>query len=136
MNGSRPPGEKIEQFVPASASVWQLGGGCVPKGIVPTIESSPLPVIVSRELKAGPHRPLSRTAGIPGQTNAGFPEHSGVIFKERRRADLRIRFDDPVRIVHVIGSVSVGLIPSARHLLPHAETQSEIRFELDFILDI
>src|SRR2546427_10590958 len=56
-----------------------------------------LEVIVDSKARA--HRPLSRAAGVPGQTNARLPEHSGVIFKERRRIDSRVGLDDSVRII-------------------------------------
>src|SRR5687768_6416192 len=86
--------------------------------------------------KTGPHRPSSCAAWVPGHAHARLPERSGVVLKERRMTNERLSEDDPVPIQVVIRSASVRFIPPRGHLLPQSQAQSQIRFELDFILDV
>ena len=99
-----------------------------------TVGQVVLQVVVNPE--AGPHRPRSRAGRIPGQANPRLPKRYGVILSQTRGADRRICLDDPVWVKDIIGAAAGRFIPPRGHLIPQSQAQGEIRFELDFILNV
>ena len=91
---------------------------------------------IVEDSEAGAYRPGSRAGGIPGQSYARLPQRLGVVLRQAGASDVRIGLDHEIGVVEIVRAAVGHFVPAVGPFVPNPETDSQIRPQLDFILDV